>query len=1024
MAMPPTSTLALPQAEAGPALIQQIYITHCLYNEGLYRQAGFSVRACSTQEPLLLRFAVESPPHELPAGLQGGKVSAAAAPRRLALVRIPGGQRALIHSVGLPEDSGRANNFFSHLLFSPDLGARAALATWAAPNWTTRCEPGSGIDLPPLGGLPGPGSVNDDLVTAFLQPEVSPGEQDLATLTCPARLAKEPERRRELLALAVRGCLLALQAGPLSPRGRFFLVAEPGLVALLLYAVARFLPEPLRGNLTFSTYENPARDLRLYRHAQVVGTYTGDAGKGLDEDFFTARGYALDTFAHKFSPELKGTDATVAGWIDLAAGGEWATMDKVHTLLGKTATTVISLKEGLLAARLSRRLAAGQTQPADLLTLKRFAWGQAILDKQRAALWPVILQGSLTDEKLREEFADVLRKHLPELEQRAVAALRSESAAEWQQHWKLLWFVLEGDPPRLRETFQRLLSDPAYPPALRFPFLQEVKKLQLSPLDQRLPLHGLLRGCTAEDLAQFARSDLPREWFVWALCYALVKPETREAAARHLHDGDDALVRAFWEQFKLLKDESQRRAILAPLFPAGPAGADFLSRLLRGRHSLRPDTTEWVLTTLRAFEKEWVVFWSGDDHLGLLLDMLRPFGDEAAWLWERLAGQINQDVLPPGDPFQKTILMNLAAGKDRPGPAIPPHAAEAIDDWARLREHFERASTVPEQERQAIIDACKRRQLDPIEVLAKYFERFLRPRGAQKALLDDFAGFFHSFYLEKSEYQDCSSRLIGWLRVVSACPEEERAAFQAYYLENCVPLEFRWRLAEEMHQAGKLLTAVFETVPRPAEGGAGQGGGSLLTLDRQNEVLWMLSGATATAGGQSAWLRSLGGRLAALLVTVAGGFVAAYVCGLYRLPLARVAGLALFVPLVVSLAEGTALQSVALFGQASRRQGVTRADWLRLLGQETLAGALLGVTCGLVAGGVTLALGWPARLPLCLGVAVAAGGALAPSVGLGATWLLSRLRRGPRPAAGPVARAVATTLALWLYFSLAGWLLR
>jgi hypothetical protein len=1022
MAMPPTSTLALPQAEAGPALIQQIYITHCLYNEGLYRQAGFSVRACSTQEPLLLRFAVESPPHELPAGLQGGKVSAAAAPRRLALVRIPGGQRALIHSVGLPEDSGRANNFFSHLLFSPDLGARAALATWAAPNWTTRCEPGSGIDLPPLGGLPGPGSVNDELVTAFLQPEVSAGEQDLATLTCPARLAKEPERRRELLALAVRGCLLALQAGPLSPRGRFFLVAEPGLVALLLYAVARFLPEPLRGNLTFSTYENPARDLRLYRHAQVVGTYTGDAGKGLDEDFFTARGYALDTFAHKFSPELKGTDATVAGWIDLAAGGEWATMDKVHTLLGKTATTVISLKEGLLAARLSRRLAAGQTQPADLLTLKRFAWGQAILDKQRAALWPVILQGSLTDEKLREEFADVLRKHLPELEQRAVAALRSESAAEWQQHWKLLWFVLEGDPPRLRETFQRLLSDPAYPPALRFPFLQEVKKLQLSPLDQRLPLHGLLRGCTAEDLAQFARSDLPREWFVWALCYALVKPETREAAARHLHDGDDALVRAFWEQFKLLKDESQRRAILAPLFPAGPAGADFLSRLLRGRHSLRPDTTEWVLTTLRAFEKEWVAFWSGDDHLGLLLDMLRPFGDESAWLWERLAGQVNQEVLPPGDPFQKTILMNLAAGKGRPGPAIPPHAAAAIDDWTLLREHFERASAVAaELERQALIDACKRRQLDPIEMLTKYFERFVRPRGANKALLDDFAGFFHSFYLERAEYQDCSSRLVGWLRVVSGCAEQERAAFQAYYLENCVPLEFRWRLADEMRQAGKLLTAVFETVPRPAEGGTSQGGGSLLTLDRQNEVLRALTGAAAA--GSAPLVRSLGGRLAALLLTAAGGFLAAYLSGLYRLQLQTVAGLALFVPLVLCLVESMTIQSVALFAQALQRQGLTRQDLLGYLGKELGAGLLLGVACGLLAGGVTLVLGWGSKLPLCLGGAVAAGVALAPAVALGTAWLLPLLRAGRRPAAGPVARALATTLTLGLYFGLARLLL-
>jgi hypothetical protein len=1018
----PTSTIAPSQAEAGPTQIQQIYITHCLYEEGLYRQAGFSVRACSTQEPLLLRFALEYPPHELPPVLQGVK-DAAASPRRLALVRIPGGQRALIHSVALPEDGGRANNFFSHLLFSPGLGPREALATWAAPDWTMRCDRGSGTALPPLGGLPGPGSVSDDLVTAFLQPEVPPPGQDLATLTCPARLAGEPQRRRELLALAVRGCLLALQAGPLSPRGRFYLLAEPGLVALLLYAVARILPEPFRVNLTFSTYENPYRDLRLHRHAQVVGTYTGDAGKGLDEDLFTTRGYALDTFAHTFSPELKGTDATIAGWIDLAAQGEWATVDKVHALLGKTATSVISLKEGLLAARLSRRLAAGQMQPLDLITLKRFAWGQAILDKQRAAIWPVILQGSLTDEHVREEFADVLRKHLPELEQRTAAALRSEPGGDWQQHWKRLWFLLEGDPRRLRETFQRLLSDPPYPPALRFPFLQELKNLQLSPLDQRLPLHGLLRGGTVEDLEQFARSGLPREWFVWALCYALVKPETREAAARHLHDGDDALVRAFWDQFKLLKDETQRRAILAPLFPPGPSGADFLSRLLKNRCGLRPDTTEWLLTTLKAFEKEWHVFWSGDDHLGLLLDMLREFGEESAWLWQRLCREISYEVLLPGEQFKKTVLMNLAAGKGRPGPAIPAEAAQAIDDWILLRDHFEKASAVGPEGRPPVLDACKRRGLDPTDVLGPYFERFVRPRGARKELLDDFVGFFHSFYLEGTEYTDCSARLVGWLRVVGGCADEaERAAYQVYYLENCVPVEFRWRLAEEMHQSGKLLASVFEAVPRPAEPGAPHGHSRVWRV--YHEDLFPLTGISGSEADPLPLVWATTRRLAALLPSIAGGFLAAYLSGLYRAKLQGVAGLALFVPLVLCLAESMTVQSVALIAQWLRRQGSGRQELFRDLGKELLAGLLLGVACGLIAGGVTHALGWRGLLPLCLGGAVAAGVALAPAVAVGTSLLLSLWQRGPRPAAGPVARALATTLALWLYFGLAGWLLR
>src|ERR1700745_1989512 len=90
------ATRTAPTTQAGPAPAHQLYVTHCLYDEGLSREAGFGVRASSTRDPLLLRFALEYPPYEPPPGLLGIE---AAAPRRLALVRVPGGRSALIHSV-------------------------------------------------------------------------------------------------------------------------------------------------------------------------------------------------------------------------------------------------------------------------------------------------------------------------------------------------------------------------------------------------------------------------------------------------------------------------------------------------------------------------------------------------------------------------------------------------------------------------------------------------------------------------------------------------------------------------------------------------------------------------------------------------------------------------------------------------------------------------------------------------------------------------------------------------------------
>src|SRR5262245_58491142 len=83
--------------------VHQLYVTHCLYGEGVTPQAGFGVRASSTLDPLLLRFVLEYPSHEVPTGMTPGSPDPSAMPRRLALVRIPGGSSALIHSVYLPD---------------------------------------------------------------------------------------------------------------------------------------------------------------------------------------------------------------------------------------------------------------------------------------------------------------------------------------------------------------------------------------------------------------------------------------------------------------------------------------------------------------------------------------------------------------------------------------------------------------------------------------------------------------------------------------------------------------------------------------------------------------------------------------------------------------------------------------------------------------------------------------------------------------------------------------------------------
>jgi hypothetical protein len=1026
--MPAAATETHSRIGSALSAAHQICVTHCLHGEGIDRQAGFNIRASSTDDPLLIRFAKSYPHYELPAGMNQAPVYQEATPRRLALVRIPGGKSALIHSVYLPDETrGRANNFLSHIIVRPVIKAREALAAWAAPDWATSHDSISERNLPQLADLPVGNSITDRTLSEFLQLADLASDRELATVTCPQRLVDSQQQRRELVRLAIRGCQLALQAGSQSGRSRFYILAEPGLTAMLLYAAARLLPQALAANLTFSTYEHSRRDLRHFKHAQVVGTYLAEPEKALGDDFFSTRGFALDTFSRRYSPELGEVVAELEEWIDLAAQGEWETIDRVQDQLGEKAAVFVSFSEAMQVATFSSRLEMGTATPDDLLTLNGAPWGAAVLEKHWDKVWSLVRDASLTDPRIREQFTGLLREHLTDLEQDAAQALRSQPPANWQLLLRLIASLVNEEPRRLRHMLRRILPDPPYVPDMRIALLRELHDLGVSPLDLRRRFHVLLNNCTNRELEQLANAEGCKEWFVWALNYALLKGESRADAVRYVHDGDDKLLQTFWRHFQLLKEEGHRRAILAPLFAPAPKSqldksaveepglARFLSRSLKNHMGLRAVTLTWLLDFVGAWKKEWLPFWCRDNHLSLLIDLLRKSDDDATPIWDRLCSQIDRQVLIPGDCHAKSFLMELAAARDRPGPALPPKAAQAISHWMLLRDHFEKASVVPQADCREVINACNRLQLDPLDVLTGYFTKFVRPQAMSKEVVDDFIGFVHGFHTGGKEYQDYSTRLVWWLRIVDSCADEtEKASFQRYYLESQVPFEFRWRLSDEAYSAGKLVRQVHEEMQKPTEPAseAVAGREDVLGLDsdrcqltgvRVGEVV----GATPL---QASWKR-----FRWLLPSLAAGIVAAILLGLFKIQLQRIAVLLLFVPAVYALAASVALQSVALAVRRVR----TVPDLRRELGRESLTGLLLGTACGLVVGAATTAYGGTLWQAVCLGIAIAGGMTGAALLGLATPHLLRQLRWQSRVAGGSLAQALAGVGALVLYFSLA-----
>lgn len=199
---------------------------------------------------------------------------------------------------------------------------------------------------------------------------------------------------------------------------------------------------------------------------------------------------------------------------------------------------------------------------------------------------------------------------------------------------------------------------------------------------------------------------------------------------------------------------------------------------------------------------------------------------------------------------------------------------------------------------------------------------------------------------------------------------------------------------------------------------------STIETSESNDAMFQLIGVHLTEAQQASPLRAFRGRFPWLLCNIGGGLLAALLSFVYQDELAwRGAVLALFIPVVLALAESVSIQSVSLALQTLQ---VRRASWSMLGGkarQELLTGLCLGAGCGLLVALVSLVwLGEPA-VALCLLGAIGGGVTLAAVVGFAMPVFLHLMRRDPQLAAGPIALALSDMLTLLLYFNLARWLL-
>jgi len=324
------------------------------------------VRAASSDAPAVLK-AIDYPAYELPLDLWEAQPKRAEAPRRLARVLIDG-QVLVVHSAYLETDTlGRGRSYFTHALLLPEADSAEVLRSWGSEAWATDYPLGAAKQLAPASGLIDGKCVRGKALTAFLAGESS--DKPLSVAVCPNRLA-DSTQRRDLVERFVYGVYrAALAAG--SPRGRFFVHAEPGLIALLLYAATRALPRSVAGNVTFTTYEPAHRGLKDFTATLVVGTYLANPRKSLDADLGQTAGFALDTFhLDRSSAELRGpVPKTIRTLLQLAERNQWRSPELLDALVSCERFTEAELDQATVVVEAFCRVRENRATSADLTAL-------------------------------------------------------------------------------------------------------------------------------------------------------------------------------------------------------------------------------------------------------------------------------------------------------------------------------------------------------------------------------------------------------------------------------------------------------------------------------------------------------------------------------------------------------------------------------------------------------------------------------------------------------------------------------
>jgi magnesium transporter len=198
--------------------------------------------------------------------------------------------------------------------------------------------------------------------------------------------------------------------------------------------------------------------------------------------------------------------------------------------------------------------------------------------------------------------------------------------------------------------------------------------------------------------------------------------------------------------------------------------------------------------------------------------------------------------------------------------------------------------------------------------------------------------------------------------------------------------------------------------------------------EKPGDDLFQLIGVHLARARQRNPVLALRTRFPWLLCNITGGIAAAVLCGFFhdhsfQDRIGEFAVLAMFIPVVLALAESVGIQSVSLAEQVLRGESPTWPVILQKLRVEFTVGVLLGGAAGLLV--ALAALAWLRELDLALSVleGITAGVTVASVLGTIVPHTLHRFKLDLQVASGPIVLALTDVITLVCYFSAAKWML-